>query len=371
MMMLLGSIQYGSRIGRWSPFLIVALSACTEERVTTRPKEGAITESVYASGVVKALDQYVVHSQVNGILLMAYVTEGDTVEAGDPLFLIDDRSSSLASRKAEVNLAFLEKNASSNSPVLAQLRASVTRARESLENDSALYAKQMRLWEKQIGSENDLEQRRLAYTTSRANYEAALEAYAESRDRLRTELSLARSDLELSKVAEDDRTVRSWIDGVVYDVSIEKGELATTQRALAVLGSAEDFLLELNVDEYDIVRIAPGQRVLVTMDSYRGQVMEAIVTKVDPLMDERSRTFSVEAVFLKPPSRLYPNLTAEANIVIRSRQEALLLPANYVTIDDRVILASGDSVALEIGLRDLEMVEVISGIDASTVVVLP
>ena len=40
--------------------------------------------------------------------------------------------------------------------------------------------------------------------------------------------------------------------------------------------------------------------------------------RIDPIMDERSRTFHREATFVDPPALLFPNLTCEANIVVRT-----------------------------------------------------
>jgi hypothetical protein len=56
------------------------------------------------------------------------------------------------------------------------------------------------------------------------------------------------------------------------------------------------------------------------MDSYKGDVFEAHVDKIVPIMVVRSRTFKIEAHFIKAPSKLYPNLTAEANIIIQTKK---------------------------------------------------
>jgi hypothetical protein len=55
-----------------------------------------------------------------------------------------------------------------------------------------------------------------------------------------------------------------------------------------------------------MVRVALGQKVLLPWIATR-EVFDAIVGKIYPIMDERSRTFMIEA-FVKP--QLYPNLTA-------------------------------------------------------------
>jgi len=74
----------------------------------------------------------------------------------------------------------------------------------------------------------------------------------ETCDKLWIELEIARNIVAINIVGNDDRTSCSLIDGIVYDIMIESGELAITQKSVAVIGSAMDLYLELEVDEYDI-----------------------------------------------------------------------------------------------------------------------
>jgi multidrug efflux pump subunit AcrA (membrane-fusion protein) len=129
-----------------------------------------------------------------------------------------------------------------------------------------------------------------------------------------------------------------------------------------VIGDASQFILELQVDEYDIARIKPGQKVFVTMDSYKGRVFEATITKIDPIMNDRSRSFKVEANFITLPENLYPNLTVEANILISTKENALTIPRNYLVDDDYVVLANGEKRKVITGLKDYQKVEIVQGL---------
>jgi HlyD family secretion protein len=352
-------------------FAAIVLAGCAPERETTKATITPITAAVYASGAVKATEQYQAFAAVNGLVSHVHVRSGDTVKAGDALFSIDDRASSLGSERAELAVELLRENAGSSSPVFEQLRLAVEQARTRLKNDSLMYVRQKNLWDKQVGSKADLDNRELAYLSARNAYQSAVKAYTEARSRMRNELRMAENELAMRRSAEGDHTVRSLLDGRVYEVLIERGELATTQRALAVLGRSDSFVLELQVDEYDIVRIAPGQQVWVSMDSYKDQVMEAIVTRIDPMMNERSRTFLVEARFIDPPRTLYPNLTVEANIVIDKKEQALTIPLAYL-VDGRYVLTGPDQrTEVQVGLRDLQRVEVLAGIDSTTTLYRP
>jgi len=346
--------------------VLLLIASCGRQPETITPTVGPITESIYASGVVKAAGQYMVYPTVNGTVTALLVKEGDTVKAGQALLRIDDRSSNLGSLNAEAQLRLLEQNASDNGPVLTQLREGVAQARDKYTIDSTNYARQQALWKQQIGSQNELDQRQLAYTTSKAAYIRAQKALVEARERLRTELNVARNNVALSSAGNDDRTPRSLIDGIVYDLRIEPGELATTQKAVAVIGSATDLYLELEVDEYDITRVKPGQKALISLDSYSGKAFAAEVTRIIPIMDERSRTFRVEARFTERPPMLFPFLTAEASIVLRTKEKALTIPAAYLIDGNYVRTGTDERTPVKVGARDMEKVEVLEGIDANT-----
>lgn len=344
----------------------ILLNGCTENEGTITPTIGTITESAYASGVVKAEGQYQVYPVVSGRVVAILVQEGDTVEAGQVLLHIDDRTSSLNTNNAYAQLRLLEQNVREEGPVLSQLRSALEQAREKLNVDSLNFSRQQALWAQKIGSRNDLDQRELAYNTSRTNYDRATKMLVESRSKLQTELNVARNNAAISASGNDDRSPRSLIHGIVYDLMIEPGELATTQKPIAVIGSATDLHVDLEVDEFDIRQVKQGQKVYVTLDSYGDRAFEAKVVRIIPFMDERSRTFKVEAHFVEGPPVLFPNLTAEASVVLQVKENVMRIPASYVVADTYVLTGKDTRTAVQLGLRDMEYVEVVSGIEANT-----
>jgi multidrug efflux pump subunit AcrA (membrane-fusion protein) len=107
------------------------------------------------------------------------------------------------------------------------------------------------------------------------------------------------------------------------------------------------------------------------MDSYKGQVFEAKVSKIVPIMNERNKTFLIEADFNKAPEKLYPNLSAEANIVIQTKEQALLIPRNLLVDQQYVLLANGERRLVQTGLADYEQVEILSGITTADELLMP
>ena len=98
------------------------------------------------------------------------------------------------------------------------------------------------------------------------------------------------------------------------------------------------------------------------MDSYKGDVYEATITKIFPLMNEKSRSFEAEAVFTKRPANLYPNLTAEANIEIASKEQAMMIPRKYLIDDAYVMISKKEKRKVTVGLKDYQYVEILEGL---------
>lgn len=349
--------------------LLLLFWACQKTPERVQPTVGQITESVYASGIIKSRNQYQVYSTVGGLVQKIWVQEGDLVKQGDPLFTIQSEAARLGAENAQLAADFAEMN--TRGERLSELRSAIETARSKMLLDSLLLTRQRGLWAQQIGSKVELEQRELTYTTSAANYEAALLRYNDLQKQLEFAAAQAQKQLSISRNNAQDYIIRSRTDGRVYSIARELGEIVNTQTPVAVIGDADQFIAELQVDESDITRIRAGQRTLLTMDSYKGQVLEAVITRIDPLMNERTRTFTVNADFTQQPPTLYPNLSAEANIIIQTKEDALTIPRACLLDDSTVVLSTGDKRKVVTGLKDYEKVEIVQGLDASETIIKP
>lgn len=349
--------------------LLVFLAGCKEQTEQTQPVIENITESVYAPGVIKSKNQHQVHAKVSGLLIQVLVTEGDLVKKGDPLFVLSNENSRLNTENARLAADFAAMSMQNDR--LNEMKVSMALAKQKMLSDSVLMSRQKELWAQQIGSKLDLELKELAFSSSKTAWQTAVFRYNELQKQLKFAASQSQKNLSISKTLESDFTVRSQSDGRIYSILIENGEMVTPQTPLAVVGDASNYIIELQVDEYDIVRIKKGQKVLMSLDSYKGEVFEAVVDKINPIMNEKSRTFVVEASFTRPPEVLFPNLTAEANILIRTKEQVLTIPRLYLTQDSFVMLGSKEKRKVKTGLKDYRKVEILSGLNAADVIIMP
>jgi hypothetical protein len=88
-------------------------------------------------------------------------------------------------------------------------------------------------------------------------------------------------------------------------------------------------------------------------------------------MNERTRSFTVEADFISKPVALFPNLTTEANIIIRVKQQVITIPRNYLVDENYVLDENNKKVKVTTGLKDYLKVEIVNGLSATSTILKP
>jgi multidrug efflux pump subunit AcrA (membrane-fusion protein) len=349
---------------------LYALQGCTDKQQPVKPEYKLLTEAVYASGNLLPKNEYKVFAQADGVLLRKTVEEGDTVSVGQTLFELESDKQNIRSRNALEQYRIARNNTLQNSPVLQELEASMASAKARWQNDSVNYVRYKNLLENKAASRIDYDRASLAYQTSKNDYISLKNRYEKTRTQLQLELQNAETQYKLNVEQNADYAVKSRINGIVYEVYKEPGEVVKPNEPIALLGNPSEVYLKLTVDELDINRIKKGQKVLVKIDTYKNKIFKAIITKIYPMLNGRDQSFRVDAEFIEEVPRLYAGLTVEANIIIQQKEKALTIPKSYLIGADSVrIDQNGDSKMVKItkGIENFEYVEVTAGLDTSSV----
>lgn len=350
--------------------LLTLLSGCQGREESIKPTRMDLAEAVYASVRVEPDSMYHVHSAVGGILKQHKVSEGMSVKPGDVLLEIDATSPRYNAENARLQMELAQSNYTGASSPLKELAAQIRTAELTYKDDSVNYARQQKLWNQNIGSKSEYERKQLAVERSRNQLQRLKSEHLRLSQELQTQMIQKRNAYAAAKADTEEFTIQSQINGKVYALYLEPGELVQPNQPLAMIGSPDTFIAELRVDEVDIVRLREGQRTLIRLDAYGETVFEAIIDKIYPEKDTRSQTFLVEARFNEIPDRLYPGLTGEANIIIASRSDVLTIPRNYLMGPDSVRTRKGFQ-KIETGLLTLDRVEVLSGLEDDTEILKP
>jgi HlyD family secretion protein len=280
---------------------------------------------VTASGKIEADTKVDVSADITGRIVRINVREGDMVNKGDLLIQIDPAQYQSVVSRAEAFLQTSEAN-------LLQVRTNRDQAKRQLDR-----ATELRKANSNLISAEAVEQAQQAYDVAVANY-AATESQV---DQARASLQEAKSNLSKT-------TLYAPISGRVTRLAVEEGEVAvpgTFSRETGLLMTIADLsviMAKVDVDETDVVRLALGDSVAVSIDAFPDTSFMGRVTKISNsaklasvaggASQDRAVDFEVEVVIENPPPDIRPDLSATARIVTDTRKNTLSIPIIALTV---------------------------------------
>lgn len=353
--------------------LLICFFSCKNQKTedTIHPKLMDITETVYASIKIQPAFTYFPQPTRSGIIKEILVKEGDEIKKGQKLFQISipvNTKNRLTT--AELNLKEAEANFKGSNNLILNIDTEIQSVRQQLTLDSFQLSQLEELWEKNIGRKNDLDRARLVYAKTQSQLEILQQRKEQTILNLKNNYlkatDLAKTESSLFK----DYTIRSEMDGIVFSLDKEVGDFINSQEKFAEIGSGNDYVIQMDIDEVDITKIEIKDSVIIILDAYPDKTFIAQVIKIYPKKKLSTQTFQVESIFNEPPPKLYNGLSGEANILVDRRTDALVIPADYLLSANKVLTDDGE-VSVKVGLKNLEFVEIIAGIDTTTTLMKP
>ena len=351
--------------------IVLFLISCKDKLAQTKPTIGDVTESVYASGIIKSENQYTVFSTVTAVLNNIDVVAGQTITKNQLLFELENDKAELNTQNARLTYQLSQNDSKYIHDKISEMEFKVQLARDKLLVDKSLFERNKRIQQYNIISEVDFENVALAYKASQLNLQTSQKQLSQLKSQLKFDQNKNNILLKIGQKTQNDYQIKSAFSGQLFDVLVKEGSLISPQIPLAIIGQKNAFLIELEVDENDMARVQLNQSVLITLDSYKNQVFDAKVDKIYPIMNEQSRTFKIEAHFINPPKKLYPNLSAEANIIIQTKKNAVTIPKNYLLKGDSIQISKEQKRKVKIGLSDYQKVEILEGLNANEIIYKP
>jgi len=287
------------------------------ERVYAEPVERReITQVVKASGEVRARVSVDLSAHVVAKIEELHVQEGDAVAAGQPFLELEREAFTAAAESWRAQLR--------------QARTRVRQAEVSLADAEVKLRRARRLDEEGIVSTEQLE----ASELERASAELHLEEARDAVEQAQANLTKALDDLSKT-------TLYAPIAGRVVELNAEEGEVVVSgmmnnpATKIATIADLSELLAELDVDENEIVRVAPGQAVTVTVDAlpertYRGRVLEVGSSGATRPGQGDVTFFEVDVLLEDADERLRPGMSVRADIEVASRDAALVVPIQAV-----------------------------------------
>ena len=311
-----------------------------------------IADQVRSYGTVKAQDLVSVSPQVSNRLTDIYVDLGDTVEAGQLMAKIYDKT-------------FRDQ--------LSQAQAQLAQSRIALRRDSAQFERQRQLLEMDLVSDSEYEIALATYRNTMAQLESA-----------RASLTQAQENFNFTEV-------RAPVNGVVVSRSLEEGDLAPSGQTLFELASDSGFetRIFLPVQDWRSVRI--GQSVQLRVSNEASISATGIVSRKSPQLDPTTGLGEVVITLTQVGGSIYSGVLAENLINIQTNDNAVVIPrsalvevvetvvnpeSNTIELERSysVFVSKGDSLAerrtLELGIEQGDRIEVLSGLQPGDNIVI-
>jgi HlyD family secretion protein len=311
---------------------------------------------VTTNGKVEPTDDVEVRARLDGRVL-AIVDPGKTVRAGEEVARLDDGpvAAQLAAVEAE-RLDALES--------LRAARAGSAERRERLATDRRLY---------EAGGVT-----REAYETSQrqAADAAAQVSHLEREVPLRV-AGLERRLAEL-RAQREATVVYAPFAGTIYKTQAKKGEMVRLGDPLLWIADLEHLRVRTNVDQVDLGRVQPGQKVRVSANAFPDRTWTGSISEIVPnVVVKESRAISESLAALDPPVEgLVPGMTVDVEITVAEDADALQVPAEAVMTEGaqtyvfRVVGRRVRKTPVRTGLSSVTAVAIDDGLPADAVVVV-
>ncbi len=306
--------------------------------MVVRVEQRDVVDRIRATGQLRAKAEATIAAQVEGQVAGIEAREGEAVEAGAILLIIDSER-----RQLEVTNAKAQ---------LSEAQAQLAVAKRS-------YARTQRLSKGNVASEARLDQDRTRQSLARS-----VVTGAEAR------LGLANRALE-------DSTVRAPFSGLIARRHVSVGEYLSIGTALFDLVALDPIEVEFTLAEIDSSKVAIGHPVKISLAPYPDETFDAKVSMISPTIDPRTRTLRVKAELPNPDGRIRPGLFAHTDLGVSERHDVIVVPDDAVVqrADGAVIFrltATGrvERRLVETGVRIDGYVEISSGLSPGDVVVV-
>jgi HlyD family secretion protein len=229
---------------------------------------------ISGSGIVEASTQNIaIGTPVSGVVAKVFVQVSQRVEAGDPIFELDDRreQATLAVKEKALAEARARLNRLLEAPRKEELppaRERVKEAEANLEDLRFQLQAAENVTDRRAISLEDLNRRRFAVQAAEARLASAqanlrlLEAGSWKADVevAKTEVAKAEADVHAARVEIDRLHVSAPVTGNILQVNIRPGEFAQSgvlPEPLILMGDLERLHVRVDIDENDAWRFLP------------------------------------------------------------------------------------------------------------------
>ncbi len=240
---------------------------------------GEIASYYQATAVLEAEKEAEVLARITGVIKQRLVEEGDLVQAGDPLLIIDN----------------------------AEYRYRLEQAEATAENLRSRYERLQQMRAEELATEEE--------------YQAA-----------RSDLASAEADEGLARLNVSYTTVRAPFKGRITQRLVDVGQNVQVGTALFLMADFDPLLARVHVPSREFKRLQKDQTVELVLDS-NSERLQGRIKLISPVIDPTTGTIKLTVEIPDFPADTRPGEFAEVQIVTEKREGVTLVPRGAVLTD--------------------------------------
>jgi len=345
-------------------------------------KRGPIELEISSDAVVYPLQQAILTPKITSTIAKFYVQRGTRVKQGQLLALLENRDLAGAAEQSkgefeQAEASYATTTGASLPQQIQKAELDAASAKSAFDAQQKVYDARKQLYEQGALPRRDFDMADVALAQARSANEQAQKQLADLQ-RIGKQQALKSASGQLSASEGKYRNaqaqlsyseIRSPIDGVVTDRPQYQGELATANQPLLTVMNTSKLIAKAHISQAEAVLLKVGDKAEIELPGLE-EPIKAKVTLVSPALDPGSTTIEIWVEAAKPNPALKPGMNARVNVIAKSEEDALVVPASAVykseEAGDFVMLAGSDKKAhltkVKVGIKTKELAQIESGV---------
>jgi HlyD family secretion protein len=355
---------------------------------TATVERGTILSVVSTNGKVEPLQSFEAHAPVGTTVKKLLVKEGDRVKKGQLLARLDDaEASSLAARAlAQVRASQADTSAmqsGGNREEVLTLESQLVKVRAGRDTAQRNIEALRRLQQSGAASPGEVKQAEDQLASAEADLKLVEQKQRDRYSppeiaRVEAQKTEAQSAYAAAENVLQQLNIRAPFDGVVYSLPVHQGSYVSPGDLVLQEADLSKVLVRAYVDEPDVGRLSPGQKIELTWDAVPGRTWQGSVSSVPSTVKLLGTRNVGEATCVVNNSdlKLLPNINVGVTIVTTEHQNALTVPREAVRLDDgktfvyQIVNDELQRRDIQTSISNLTQVEVTSGVTEKALLAL-
>ena len=318
-----------------------------------QPVTKQIVEWDAYTGRVEAVDLVEVRARVGGYLQTVHFDEGQVVNRGDLLFVIDPRPYEAAVQAATAKLRQSESQLQQAQALLEEAQARAVQGEVQLNLAQMQYDRAQVLGQRNAASQEEIDEREAEFLQAKANIQGVQASISSAQAAIATaeaEIAVAHSGLDTAKLNLEYTHIRAPITGRISRQAVTVGNLISGGESgsavLTTITSLQPIYCVFDASEQDVLKYlrlaASGERqssrvaknpVFLELIDEQGYPHRGHMDFVDNRFDSDTASMRARCVFPNEDQLLLPGMFARIRIPGSSAQQAVMIPDAAIASD--------------------------------------